>query len=319
MKTHKYVIILLDSLTPAFCYYEPRKKKEKISLMNLKKAVEYCREHDLFATVVYPEYQLESAKQKLLDKFVHIRILPLHRADELTEGDILTVNYEPEKEQFEKIPVNTYLNIVLRIKMSQIRDLEMLYYRYRNRFCRLTIILTDIETADEDALNRYRLHLSKVKDYIYRSWNFDWEFQMSILTDRIFLNQMNHCNAGITHFTIAPNGKFYICPGFYMDNPKQTIGSFTEEIRIANSHLLDIEHSPVCSVCDCFQCKRCIYLNKRTTLETNIPSHTQCVVSHHERNISGILLEKLQNRGCLSNLPKIKPLFYLDPMENIGN
>jgi len=34
--------------------------------------------------------------------------------------------------------------------------------------------------------------------------------------------------------------------------------------------------------------------------------------------MSGFLLEKLQNRGLMINLPKIKPLFYLDPIEILG-
>lgn len=312
-----YVVILIDGGAPSFCYYERGLKKVEISMANLKKAIEYCHKNQLFATVVYPEYKLEQAKQKILDNFEHIRILPLSRVSDIMEGDILTIDYNPEIEQFKNIPINSYLNLILRLKMSQIRDLEMIYYNFRNRFARISVILTDMETTDEDSMNRYRIDLSKVKDYIFRGWNIDLEFQINIITDRMTLREMNNCNAGVTHFTIAPNGKFYICPGFYINNPKQNIGSFSEEIKIPNFNLLDISHSPICSVCDCYHCKRCVFLNKKMTFELNTPSHQQCVISHHERNQSGILLEKLHKRNILRNIPKIAPLFYLDPIETV--
>lgn len=311
-----YVIILLDSSAPSFCYYDKDNKSEAISLGNLEKAIGYCRKYNLFATIIYPDYELNGAKQKLLNNFEHVRIIPSLKAKESTDDDMLVIDYDAGDEQFEKIPTNSHLNIILRLEMSRMRDLESIYHNYRDRFRRLTIILTDIVNADEEALNRYRLDLAKVKDYIYRGWNFDHEFQMSVITDRIMLRRMNNCNAGITHFTIAPNGNFYICPGFYIENPSQSIGSLSQGMNaIPNSHLLNIDNSTVCSACDCYHCKRCVYLNKKTTLEVNIPSHQQCVVSHHERNVSGVLLENFQRLEMFAEIPRIEPLFYLDPFE----
>ena len=144
---------------------------------------------------------------------------------------------------------------------------------------------------------------------------------MSVISPKILAEyyfgvpQMNNCNAGATHVTLAPDGHFYVCPGFYHDH-SPPVGSLDNGIKIKNRQLFEYSHAPICKQCDCYQCKRCVYLNKRTTLEFNTPSHAQCVVSHHERNLSGFLLEKLQNHGWMVNLPKIKPLFYLDPMEN---
>lgn len=312
-----YTIIILDGSASSFCYYEPSGSKDEMSLETLKESISFCTKHNIYATIIYPAHELESSKQKLLDRFVHVRILPLSRASELTEGDVLVVNYNQNEELLKRIPENNYLNLILRLKIDQIRDLEMIYHTYHNRFCRLTIILTDIHEADEDTLNRYRLNLKKVRDYIYPDWGFDGEFQLNIITDRMILREMNNCNAGITHFTIAPNGKFYICPGFYIENPKHSIGSFTEDINIPNAHLLNIDNAPICSMCDCFHCKRCVYLNQKTTLEVNTPSHQQCVTAHHERNATGVLLNSLQKRGAFSDAEPIKPLFYLDPFELI--
>ena len=51
------------------------------------------------------------------------------------------------------------------------------------------------------------------------------------------------------------------------------------------------------------------------THEVNTPSHQQCVLSHHERNLSGILLQKLQSKHFFSHIKSIPPLYYLDPLD----
>ena len=58
------------------------------------------------------------------------------------------------------------------------------------------------------------------------------------------------------------------------------------------------------------------WLNKKTTLEVNTPSHEQCVISHLERNGSRELLESIRNQyDSLSDI-EIPPIGYLDPFDN---
>lgn len=71
---NNYVIIMLDSTAPSFCYYKRGTKQEKISFENLKKAIEYCQENHFFITVIYPEDELEdeihsSLKTSHISKF----------------------------------------------------------------------------------------------------------------------------------------------------------------------------------------------------------------------------------------------------------
>ena len=127
---------------------------------------------------------------------------------------------------------------------------------------------------------------------------------------------MNNCGAGESNITLAPNGKFYVCPAFYLYNKSNSIGSLDDGIDIKNKQLYRLDHAPRCSHCDAYQCKRCVWLNQKTTLEVNTPSHEQCVVAHLERNASRNLLCKLQKHGMiLSTYDVMKDIDYLDPFE----
>lgn len=50
-------------------------------------------------------------------------------------------------------------------------------------------------------------------------------------------------------------------------------------------------------ICDAWHCKRCVWQNKKTTLEVNTPSREQCVLSHIERNATRSLLAKIREIG----------------------
>ena len=71
----------------------------------------------------------------------------------------------------------------------------------------------------------------------------------------------------------------------------------------------------MCSHCDAYQCKRCVWLSRKTTLEVNTPSHEQCVVAHLERNASRELLVNIRKHGMFLPETAIKEIDYLDPFE----
>ena len=125
----------------------------------------------------------------------------------------------------------------------------------------------------------------------------------------------NNCEAGVKHVTVAPNGKFYICPAFYYEDETDSIGDIDSGLNVKNPQLYDLAHAPLCRNCDAYQCKRCVWLNRKTTLEVNTPSHEQCVVAHLERNASRNLLAKIRENGNFMPETQIKELDYLDPFE----
>ena len=187
---------------------------------------------------------------------------------------------------------------------------------------RLNIILNDIDRFTNDDIDKYKECLNILSNGVKRSYFEGNTPQVNIVTDRIMLKEMNNCNAGVSSVTLAPDGKFYICPAFYQavsSTPIRTnfdIGSLYDGINIKNSNLLKLESAPLCRKCDAYQCKRCIWLNNKTTYEMNTPSHEQCVVAHLERNASCIILKQLR-KGAPSFMEGIiiNDIDYLDPFE----
>ena len=125
---------------------------------------------------------------------------------------------------------------------------------------------------------------------------------------------MNNCNAGYGSITLAPNGKFYVCPAFYFEDENDSLGDLQKGLEIKNRHLYRLEYAPLCRLCDAFHCKRCIWLNRKTTGDVNIPSREQYVTAHLERNASAGLLKQLKPAGLYSHT-EIPEINYLDPFE----
>ena len=95
-----------------------------------------------------------------------------------------------------------------------------------------------------------------------------------------------------------------------------SIGDVKHGLDIKNPQLYKLDHAPLCSRCDAYQCKRCIWLNRKMTYEVNTPSHEQCVMAHLERNASRYLLNAIRKYGAfLPEKEEIKEITYLDPFD----
>ena len=125
--------------------------------------------------------------------------------------------------------------------------------------------------------------------------------------------------AGGYDLTLAPDGKLYVCPAFYYDGSGNA-GDIQSGADVKNPQLYRLDHAPICQRCDAYQCRRCVWLNKLTTLEANTPSHSQCLAAHLERNASRRLLEQLRKIDATYMKGRtIKEIKYLDPFNEITN
>ena len=157
------------------------------------------------------------------------------------------------------------------------------------------------------------LMIAEIVSYLKRK-----EFrEINILTDRLFLDEMNNCNCGVHNYALAPNGKLYICPAFYFNSPEDYIGDIETGItKYKLADMLSLSNSPLCKRCDAYQCNRCVLLNRKKTREFNTPGSAQCIKSHIERNASMKLLQILHKEkieyGADIEIPVID---YSDPIE----
>ena len=184
------------------------------------------------------------------------------------------------------------------------------------KVARLNVVITDVESFDKEDLEDYRLALQSLAREVAEQYLTGSMPQLNLLTDRMMLGSMNNCDAGWHSLTLAPNGKFYICPAFYQEDEANSVGDLAHGLKIPNPQLYQLEYAPICRRCDAYQCKRCIWLNRNTTLEVNTPSREQCVTAHLERNASRQLLATIR-QAHKDFLPdaEIKEIDYLDPFE----
>ena len=312
----QYLIILLDDTSTSYCHYENnRREKKLIPLDILKKGIRFGMMENLMIQFVYPDYELPADYEEVIDSIDHSKIVSsLCEDDALAEQADIVVFHDWSGIIYSKPSRDK--SYVLRTTRTELFERYLFLKEFLSKVTRLNIVFTDIETFDDDSLGKYKQGLNVLSEHIEQLYVSGKTPQLNLLTDRMMLSEMNNCGAGDTNITLAPNGKFYICPAFYYEDEADSVGDLEHGLDIKNQQLYKLEYAPICRHCDAYQCKRCVWLNRKTTLEVNTPSHEQCVVAHIERNASRDLLANIRKHGTfLPEQEEIKEIDYLDPFD----
>lgn len=309
----KYLVILLSDQSTSFCNYNSSNNIEGnklIPLETLKDAIKYAFMENLFIQFVLPSFSLPKEYEEIIASTKACIIAP---ASTSYNADVLVIEGFSE---FNDAKIKNNVNYVLRT------DRVEFFKKYKDitskliDFNRLNIVFKDVENFTDNDFEHYKNSLNEfaqfAKDIILSGKNI----QLNILTDRLMKDEMNNCNAGNNTITLAPDGNFYICPAFYYAK-EHAIGNLSIGLTIKNNQLYKLEYAPLCRECDAYQCKRCVFLNKKLTREVNIPSRQQCVMAHVERNASRFLLQALREQIVYMPKTEIKEITYLDPFDNI--
>ncbi len=302
-----YLIILLDDTSASFCHYDVRATEHKlISITDLESAVIFAMKENLNIQFVYPDYELPEEYREIINSIDHTKIGRMYCGETLDMTIVDTLNFEADRTK----------NYLLRCTLSELNLFKDAIADILPKIARLNIVLTDILTWKQDSFETYKSILGILAEKIADYYQGGISVQLNLLTDRFMLGKMNNCDAGDSNITLAPDGRFYICPAFY---PGTSVGSLKEGLLIPNKQLYRLDHAPICRNCDAFQCRRCVWMNEQATLDCNTPSHEQCVTAHLERNASRKLLSLLNAKGVkLENYYSIDEIDYLDPF-NILN
>lgn len=322
----QYLVILLDDTSTSYCHYtNSKKKRHLISLDDLKAGIFFGMKENLMIQFVYPDYELPEEYINVIETIDHSNIMPITGKD----ADIIVFNNWSEMVGY---PFNVESTYVLRIEKLDLfaqRDFIKAVFR---KVARLNVVITNIETFKDTDFDTYKECLEEWSQEIRCLYADGVSPQFNLITDRMVLDKMNNCGAGDTTITLAPDGRFYICPAFYLDgvcngeeksmgevcSKGYNIGSLAEGLNAKNSQLYKLSHAPLCRICDSFHCKRCVWLNRRTTLEVNTPSSQQCIISHIEREVSRKLLNNLKDDIPSLYEKEIDELSYLDPFEIVN-
>jgi CXXX repeat peptide maturase len=317
----KYLIVLLDHNATSFCYYENNQHKlsqgKLMPVNTLKQIVDYAEKNRFAINFIYPDDRLPKSYDRIIEKTEHAKIVPLNLMSQYRDA-VYVIN-DSDKSKIESIKKNSTLNLIVRLKRTDLTRLSeilhSLYYRYK----RLNLILLDIPGYNQADFDEFNRQLEIIEKSVTGFYTQGQSMELNFISDRLLLNKMNNCDAGIKHVTFAPNGRFYVCPGFYYQDTENHIGDLEKGFEIKNNHLLSLEFAPICRNCDAYHCKRCVFLNNISTMEVNTPSHEQCVLSHLERNTSKRILDSPKLSGAFQNATPIPELNFLDPIETITN
>lgn len=305
----KYLVILLDDSSTAYCHYEKGKRGPRlIALDDLARAIKFGMKENLMIQFVYPDYALPQQYEDLIDTIDHVAIKPAQQAakDDIAVCDLPNLSVKTPSD-----------NVIVHTDIATLAEMKDRIADFIFEKDRVNLTLTDIARWTQDDIDRYAEILDFfVAAIVQRSKSGARLPQLNILTDRLVLTEMNNCNAGVESITVAPDGKFYVCPAFYYAG-KNACGSLAEGLDIKNRQLYRLDHAPICRECDAWHCHRCVWLNSEKTLEVNTPGHVQCVVSHLERNASRKLLAGVRELGEFMPGTEISEITYLDPFEKI--
>ncbi len=306
-----YIVIELCNTSTSYCHYNNDcHEPELISLDNLKAAVMFAMKQNLNIQFVYPDYQLPVEYNEVIESIDHVKIKSSTAID-TKDADIIVLHGLKAADDFVWTPDHVQ---ILRISKCELSGLPTLFERVKSDVVRLNVVLTDIDSFSDADLDLYKDVLHELEGSVENILAKNANIQISVLSDRIILDRMNNCNAGYETIVVGPNGKFYICPAFYHEDPEDFCGDVISGLNINNPQLYRLDHAPICRHCDAYQCKRCVWLNRKMTLEVNTPSHQQCVLSHLERNSSRNIVETLKVNDYEINavIPEID---YLDPFD----
>ena len=308
----QYLVILLDDTSVAYCHADnPLRQRNLMPLDTLRKAIVFGMKENLMIQYVYPDYELPEEYNEVIESIDHQKI----------GRDIVICNGVPDKITSE--------NVVLRLSVADFIAHQHDIAKLLPDATRLNICLTDIEHFTDDQQDAYKQALATLYDVLFTQYiHSDKRTQINILTDLMLLTDMNNCGAGATNITVAPNGRFYICPAFYYDeqtgvdnrlnhrqpSSERSVGDLDVGLQIPNQQLLHLSHAPLCRFCDAYHCNRCVWLNQKLTWDINTPSHQQCVLAHLERNATRDFQLQLKDAGMIID-NEIRQINYLDPFD----
>lgn len=307
----QYLVVLLDNTSMAYCHAEnPLKEHWLMPLDILRKAILFGMKQNLMIQFVYPDYELPTKYNELIETIDHVKI----------GREVKIFNSVPQRIEGD--------NVVLRLSVAEFIERQYDIATLLPQAKRLNICLTDIENFKDEQIEDYKRALATLNAVLLNLYKSAKQPQFNLITDRLQLTEMHNCEAGVGNITVAPNGKFYICPAFYYDeqmgisnrmnyktkDASRSVGDLEQGIDIPNKQLLQLDHAPLCRICDAYHCNRCIWLNQKLTWDNNTPSHQQCVISHLERNASRDLQMKMQEIGYKFE-NEIKEINYLDPFD----
>lgn len=306
----KYLYFITSNDAPAFCNYDVVSDKEhdesKMTDELYKQGLEFCMEHELLPIFLgkYP-IDLDPKKKVFFEIDAPRQFMVPSRS--------ITVIERKNK----NLPITTPV-VNYRIDHTDIVTLNEDITFLSKTAKRINLFIKDMQKWSEEDFNNYQAALQGVSQIVIDQYSeHDFSLQINILTDRLFSGDIaKDCRAGINSVALAPNGKFYICPAFFMTNPEMCIGSIDKGIDETKKNHYFRNASAICNSCNALACQRCLHDSVLTTEEICVPSANQCRISYIQANAQKELSDKMtqifgERYRFAKNLPFLQYIDYV--------
>lgn len=298
----KYLqFITSDNITPHCSYRNTKSTNDIMTSETMKKGIVFCDTNGYTPVFLGAPQGVDEVKYQ--------KYLTIDKAGQA--GNAISVYDNCTDNQDGEVPG------ILLLNRHNIHNLYELVEKLFSSVYRINLEIEDIDEWKDQDVQLYKAQLDKIVAFVAEKYRQGEEIEINILTDIWNLNSMKNCDAGTGSFSLAPNGRIYMCPAFYFDDPDCHIGTLADGISIKNPQLLQLENAPICSACDVYNCNRCKYLNKKMTNEINIPSKMQCVISHVEREHSMMLQSLIKEKSSYKFENTLKEIDYDDPLDKL--
>ena len=310
----KELLFLIDNYAVTICSSGKRRKDiQRMDRLTIEKGLKFAEENFMRPVFLHSENVRNKEEWIEYEEYEILHRLPISSyKKELPFYDYQLVVSVDTLNMLETIPNQEV--VIFNIEMHEIKELYQSFTRIIEKCDRLIINLMDIN-KDID-FNEYKKQLLYCADWIAQRFKMNGEIkEVNILTDLLYIEEHEECQAGTNSLTYAPDGRIYICPSFYAER-FDAIGTPEEGVVIPNKQLFDYSHMPLCQMCDAFQCENCKFINKLYTNEVNISPSFQCIKAQVEKSVSLYLEELLGDEAGVRN--KIIESEYMDPIVKVG-
>ena len=287
---HKYMYILLTNQAESFCHYNTKHTDVSISMPveTIEKALRYCDEHCI--TPIFLGAPTDST-------YFGIYVNSINKTKKDCTLSIISIDCDDLLSESKAIPKFYEKQVILTISPYNITKLPLITKTLINNYSSLdiSIKIKFMETMTKDNIMAYDLVLSNIRSQIVEGWKNKNYVNINVITHLPQAIAPHKCISGDKAFTLAPNGKFYMCPAFYYDDPENNIGDIDSGIDMSYRALCSEKRATNCKKCENYQCDSCIYLNKKITGELGVPGTIQCLLSTIERKHSVLFLNEINN------------------------
>ena len=200
----QYLVILLSEKSVSYCHYENKNTHHLLELSSLKEALRFSMFENLSVQYVFPHGELPKEYISTIEEVENVKIMPANSpyaeyADVLVFDGFL--NLQSNKTGVPYV-VRVFRDEFLANYEKLIPLLEITPH--------LSVVFKDLVKFGENDFAQYKTVLSKLSNHIEKLYADGKSPQFNLLTDRMYLDKMRNCEAGVKTITLAPDGNGYV-------------------------------------------------------------------------------------------------------------